>query len=404
MESNDERKTLYFKTDASGMSLRAGLLQVRGGMSCLYNDAPENEALCTTCQQKPIKYGNQIRYTDRDTQQAIHHRKISSLMFFHEVSIIKDHKPSVAISKKNVASLSQWLQHILLHRHQYKIHILCKPRQEHYITDWLSKQNHCKNKDEEISRMNLGIDVRDDCPDIPECMSTQEIWDATQEDNHLQALMAYIINGWPMTEAEVKHEIHLHWIFYGDLAVTAGVALKYRRTIYKKNKVLKGSEKTGIFPSADNLGFSIPFAPIIRWVGCRRTHTKLYTVIFIVQVGRGRLISINQIGATFWHQVAQYLSHSQQAPCISSAHMALPSTMLSAWHPIFHTSHNTGVICSVYNFDKYSICHNSEGAMLFVMVKVCLYLEIFLFFRTIENFVLLKITMKQNEKLTSTEE
>ena len=38
-----------------------------------------------------------------------------------------------------------------------------------------------------------------------------------------------------------------------------------------------------------------------------------------------RLVSSCQIGATYWHQVAQHLSYSQQVPGISQVYIILPS-------------------------------------------------------------------------------
>ena len=36
------------------------------------------------------------------------------------------------------------------------------------------------------------------------------------------------------------------------------------------------------------------------------------------------------------------------------------------------TSHNTGAICSVYSFGKYSIFHRPDETMLYGMVEGCL--------------------------------
>ena len=47
-----------------------------------------------------------------------------------EVTVITDHKPLVTMISKDMAMLSQWLQHIRLYICQYSIHILCKPGPE----------------------------------------------------------------------------------------------------------------------------------------------------------------------------------------------------------------------------------------------------------------------------------
>ena len=75
----------------------------------------------------------------------------------------------------------------------------------------------------------------------------------------------------------------------------------------------------------------------------------------------------------------------------------------SMWHlfdsPICHTSHNTGTICSLYNFGKYNIFQRPDETMLFVMVRACLHLEIFPCFRSFDCFVPLIIINKQNKNL-----
>ena len=70
--------------------------------------------------------------------------------FEREVHIITDHKLLVSIFKKDVAMLSQHIQHILLNVHQYRVQILYKPGPEIFIADWLSHHNHKEDKDEPI--------------------------------------------------------------------------------------------------------------------------------------------------------------------------------------------------------------------------------------------------------------
>ena len=103
-----------------------------------------------------------------------------------EVSIITDHKPLVAIFKKDVATLSQRIQHILLRIHQFQVKIIYKPGPDLFIVDWLSRHNHTENKDEEIPGMDIKVDAIQTATDIPECMSIPQLQQATAQDNHLQ--------------------------------------------------------------------------------------------------------------------------------------------------------------------------------------------------------------------------
>ena len=92
-------------------------------------------------------------------------------------------------------------------------------------------QNHCENKDEEIPSMNLCIDAKEACTNIPECMLTKEIQDTKQDEEHLLVLKAYIINGWPLINTDVRKGMQPYWTFSDDLAVIDSIALKDRRIV-----------------------------------------------------------------------------------------------------------------------------------------------------------------------------
>ena len=119
--------------------------------------------------------------------------------------MITNDKPLVAIFKKDVAILSQRLEEILLHIHQYNIRILHKPGLQLFIAGWFSRHNHDEGKDEEIPGMSLDIDTIGTCAVILKCMTADEIRHTTQEDNHTSELTTYMIHGFPSTKAEVKN-------------------------------------------------------------------------------------------------------------------------------------------------------------------------------------------------------
>ena len=75
--------------------------------------------------------------------------KFHHYCFAREMSIIADHKPLVTIFKKDVTTLSQRLQSILLRIHQYRVRIINTPGPYLFIVDWLSRQNHSEDKDAE---------------------------------------------------------------------------------------------------------------------------------------------------------------------------------------------------------------------------------------------------------------
>ena len=92
-------------------------------------------------------------------------KKFTIIALLGRVSIITDHKPLVAIFKKDIVTLSWQIQCILLRIHQYSVRIIYKPRPELFITDCLSWHNHRENKGEEI----CGMDIRVDAIQISEC-------------------------------------------------------------------------------------------------------------------------------------------------------------------------------------------------------------------------------------------
>ena len=132
------------------------------------------------------------------------------------MSIITDHKPLVAIFKKDVTMLLQQIQQILLRMHQCRVRVIYKPGPDLYITDWLSRQNHEENKDTEITGLQLNIDAIETVTNITDCMTIQQLQQATSQDDHLQHLKDYIIRAWPEKkdhDQTCKHTGHFEMIW-----------------------------------------------------------------------------------------------------------------------------------------------------------------------------------------------
>ena len=115
-------------------------------------------------------------------------KKFHHYCFAREVHIIRDHKPLVAIFKKDVAMPSQHIQCILLKIYQYRVQILYKPGPEICIADWLSQHNHHEGKDELICGMDIRVDTIQSATDIPKCISIVHVQQAATQDEHLQCL------------------------------------------------------------------------------------------------------------------------------------------------------------------------------------------------------------------------
>ena len=102
--------------------------------------------------------------------------------------IITDHKPLAAMFKKDVATLSQCIQHILLKIYRYRVQIIYKPGTEIFIADWLSRNNHVGGKQKPIKDMDIHVDAIQNSVDMPECIIMAEIQQASSQDDHLQQL------------------------------------------------------------------------------------------------------------------------------------------------------------------------------------------------------------------------
>ena len=149
MKFYSESKLLYLKTDASRIGLGAALLQTRDGTTCPKDIASDNTILRPTVFRSKSLTSAEHWYSniEREEFDILHSlKKIHHYCFARKVNIIMDHKALVAISKTDVVTLSQWIQHIFLRIHQYRVRLLYKLGLEIFISDWLSDRITRKTK------------------------------------------------------------------------------------------------------------------------------------------------------------------------------------------------------------------------------------------------------------------
>ena len=158
MKFYDNSKPLYLETDASGIGLGAALLQLHDNTVCQKGVAPQNIALHPIAFASKSLTGAEQRCGNMEQEAlGILHglEKFHHYCFGQEVLIITDHKPLIAMFKKDMATLSQHIQHIMLKIHQYRVQILYKPGPEIFNADWLSCHNHVEGKDKPIKDMDI---------------------------------------------------------------------------------------------------------------------------------------------------------------------------------------------------------------------------------------------------------
>ena len=101
----NKKEQLYWETDALGVSLRASILHARDGVWFPRNELPNNAALQPIAflrKNMPsveMHYGNIERGNPRHTPWP---RKILPLLFTHKISMTRDCKLLVVISKKDI--------------------------------------------------------------------------------------------------------------------------------------------------------------------------------------------------------------------------------------------------------------------------------------------------------------
>ena len=173
MKFYDETKPLYIEMDAYGVGMGAALIQTRCGTSCARDEAPDNSILRhTACMSKSLS-STEERYSniERETLGRLYGlEKFHHYFFARRVSIITDNKLLVAIFKKDMVTLSQRLQGIILRIHQYRVRIIYKPGPDLFMTDWLPRQNHKENRDTGIPGIQLNINDILTSTNIPDCM------------------------------------------------------------------------------------------------------------------------------------------------------------------------------------------------------------------------------------------
>ena len=140
--------------------------------------------------------------------------EIPSLHLCKEVYIITDHQPLVRMVSKDITTLSQQLQCIMLCMHKYSICIQYKPGPDLYIADWLSCHNHTENRDQEIAGMSIGMH------------KVTTVVDFMSEDTELQMLQAHIIKRWPQNKDEIRPSLGRDWPIRHALAMINGAVMK----------------------------------------------------------------------------------------------------------------------------------------------------------------------------------
>ena len=117
MKFYNDTKPLYLETDAYSVGLGAALLQTWDGTTCQNDIVPDNTILCPIAFASKSLTSAEQRYCniEREALCILHGlKKFHHYCFTREVHVITNHKLLVARFKKDMAMLSQCIQHSLL--------------------------------------------------------------------------------------------------------------------------------------------------------------------------------------------------------------------------------------------------------------------------------------------------
>ena len=61
---------------------------------------------------------------------------------------------------------------------------------------------------------------------VPESMTFNKLKEVTSQDQYLQQLVEYIIQGWADNKDQLSQDIRTYWMFRDDMAVIDGINIK----------------------------------------------------------------------------------------------------------------------------------------------------------------------------------
>ena len=185
--------------------------------------------LCAALLQnnKPIAFASKA-LTDAECRYANIEREMLAVVFGAErlhtyvygwsFMIESDHKPLESISRKNLADMPAWLQHMMLCLQGYDLTIHYHPSKEMVIPDTLSQFSPWPGP---ILPLDIAIHHACITPDHKEAF--QQAFTSNPE---MQALAKLIITGWPKNIKEVPHPLCPYWQHRETLTIKDGLVLQ----------------------------------------------------------------------------------------------------------------------------------------------------------------------------------
>ena len=123
--------------------------------------------------------------------------------------------------------------------------------------------------------MWISISVIQSTTNVPECMKMCGLQEAMLEDQYLQHLMEYVIQGWPDSKNKLPQDIRRCWMFRDDMAVIDGVVIKGKHIVTLQQQAVKQLH-------INHMGIKttkLLACKSVYWIGMKadiETHIKLF--------------------------------------------------------------------------------------------------------------------------------
>ena len=210
-----------------------------------------------------MQEGSPVAYTSRalkdaEKRYAQIEKEMLAIQFgcqrFHQyiygkpnVTVISDHKPLEAITRKPLSSAPPRIQRLLLAVQKYDIKVIHRPgkSKDLIIADTLSRAFLPEeNTDHDETDIDLDTQVHLLVSNLPfSDNKLKEFKIATNSDQTLQKLKSTVLDGWPDFKEEIDSEIRPFWDFREEIHVAEGLLFKGEKLIVPKSKQRETLEK-----------------------------------------------------------------------------------------------------------------------------------------------------------------
>jgi len=205
-------------------------------------DASQSGLGCVLLQDnRPVAYGSKA-LTEAEHAYAQIEKELLAIVFafqkFHkylygrqDITVETDHLPLLRILEKPLSAIPLRLQRMRLKLQHYSFQIVHKKGTEIPVADALSRAS-VRDVKVNLQEDILHVDVEDHKSLMTFSPKTLErVKLETARDETLQALMPYIMEGWPENRSNVEPEVRPFYDSRDELAVVDGIVFKGERVV-----------------------------------------------------------------------------------------------------------------------------------------------------------------------------